>query len=227
MCLLVFLLTCVAAKMPMAGLVRGGRFPGDPFTVLLVGISACGLTSTLVFSHPGGSQGYFLGASYPYIWVLVACGAGMFITTRAGVLAFAAAAAAGAGVMSLVRHLSSPEAPVAAVPEEALGVVGEILTPYLLLAAVPLSALLVRLFPVRATSALGSLVVASGVVSGYALPAVAGQVRFFVGGFLVPPPAPWEAAQEMIPRGAFPAARRLRRLSSPDDLVATNAHCRV
>ncbi|WP_449066590.1 hypothetical protein, partial [Planomonospora algeriensis] len=226
-CTSIFVFSLVASKMLASGLVRERLLPRDPLVVVLAGAVVSGLMGALVFGHAGVSQLYFSRAVYPYMWVLAVSGAGLLIVTRAGSVVFVLALALGFGAFHLARFLTpdgaSPEAPYGGALDSLLGVS----TPYLLLALLPLSCFLARPLLRRFRTGISCWTLAAMFLAGYALTGVPDHIGTTAKDFLAPEHGPVSMSQVAIPEGAFPAARRLRRLSSPDDLVATNAHCRV
>ncbi|MFG1964011.1 hypothetical protein [Nonomuraea sp. NPDC049028] len=174
----------------------------DPGMLLLLGIGAGGIGAVVLLGHPSASQYYFLEGARPYL--SIASVAGMAACGRER--GFAAAkwwAALGAGLAVGVRVLLGPDVPVHGLFPLAL--------PYLVLVGV-VAAVALRRGPV--------VLAVVAVLTGYAVPATLTQGVGPSSHHEAPPPV------RMVPQGALEAGRWLRDHSSPDDVVATNAHCR-
>ncbi|MEV6151247.1 hypothetical protein AB0L53_12985 [Nonomuraea sp. NPDC052129] len=189
----------------------------DPGMLLLLGIGAGGIGAVVLLGHPSASQYYFLEGARPYL--SIASVAGMAACGRER--GFAAAkwwVALGAGLALGVRVLLGPDLPVHGLFPLAL--------PYLVLVGVVAVAAAVALW--RGPTVLapqherrGPVVLAVvALLTGYAVPATLTQGVGPSSHHEAPPPV------RMVPEGALEAGRWLRDHSSPDDVVATNAHCR-
>ncbi|MET7332448.1 hypothetical protein [Nonomuraea sp. NPDC005650] len=173
-----------------------GRRALEPPMSLLLGMGAAGVGAAVLLGHPSDSQLYFLESVRPYLSVAAVCGVAGL---SAGRRAPWAMVAAGAGLALLAAWIEVPgSAPVRAV------------VPYLVLGVVAAGVLLWRRGAVLAVLAL---------LAGYAVPASARELVLRV--------VPEDVEREMeIPAGALKAGRWLRAHSSPDDVVATDLHCR-
>ncbi|MEV1245895.1 hypothetical protein [Nonomuraea sp. NPDC049750] len=174
----------------------------DPGMLLLLGIGAGGIGAVVLLGHPSASQYYFLEGARPYLSIASIAGVAALGRERG----FAAAkwwVALGAGLAVGVRALLGPNVPVHGLFPLAL--------PYLVLAGVVATVTLRRGPVVLAVVAL---------LTGYAVPATLAQGVGPSSHHEAPPPV------RMVPQGALEAGRWLRDHSSPDDVVATNAHCR-
>ncbi|MFC4590291.1 hypothetical protein ACFO8L_29655, partial [Sphaerisporangium corydalis] len=204
------------------GLLARPRLLLRPPVTLMLGMTASGAGMMLLLGSPDDlNQPYFLQACYPYLAVLSAYG--LLVVARRerpAPVALVCAAVAGIAVALAVRVLCDVEVPLR---------LGE---PDVLI-YLPFAVLLVVL-----VSAAGLLVAARRHVRFWAL--------FVTMVMAAGTPAAWQArvlthlrhgadsnlnagdhpAPELIPSGALSAARWLRAHSGPDDLVATNAHCR-
>jgi hypothetical protein len=207
-----------------AGLLAGRRWR-EPAHLLLLGLGAAALATVLLLNHYGFSQTWFLVAARPYLGLLAAAGLAALVAGVGQGWWLVAAVAAGAGAAWLI-HLRGPD--VAPTVDEVgrRAVLVAITTPNLALlgaaAAIGAAALALARRRRRATA----LAVTVAVLAGFGLaPTVAslgGHVRqAATAGFAAEPDrkARW-------PYDARAAARWLRDHSSPDDLVATNGHCR-
>lgn len=188
----------------------------DPGMLLLLGIGAGGVGGVVLLGHPSASQYYFLEGARPYL--SIASVAGMAVLGRER--GFGAAkwwVALGAGLAVAARALLGPDMPVHGL--------FPLVLPYLVLVVVAVVAVLalrrgsVAFVPQRERR--GSVAVAAvALLTGYALPVTLTQgVGPSSHGAAAPP-------VRMVPEGALEAGRWLRDHSSPDDVVATNAHCR-
>ncbi|MFF0775418.1 hypothetical protein ACFYUK_41485 [Nonomuraea wenchangensis] len=212
----------------VAGL--GWRRMAEPDVLLLVGMGGAGVGAVLVLGHPAGSQLYFLESVRPYLSVAAVCGVAVAGRAWAGdgksvarvvgawVAVGAGVAVVVAGVQRVLRGSGRVEADLGGL----MWVVG----PYLVLVTVVLLVAIVVLrvgvgvrrsvvAPARAGVVLGVV----GVMAGYGVPASAVEVVRHV--------VPDEGRRErVVPRGGREAARWLGEHSRPDDVVATDLHCR-
>ncbi|GAA2895273.1 hypothetical protein GCM10010517_59990 [Streptosporangium fragile] len=206
------------------GLLGRPRTLLRPGVVLALGMGVAGLGAALALGHPHLSQGYFLQAPHPYLAMAAACGL-VAIVRRAGVplRAVAGAAAAGVAAVYLIRVLCG-----VAVPLEA-GRPGVVLyLPYLALAGVAgLAAVLLRAAGqgrLRTWALVICLVTAAGTPAAWVTRVLPGTYRVPTG---QAQDANGKPPAEAIPAGALTAGRWLRAHSTPDDVVATNLHCRL
>jgi hypothetical protein len=192
------------------------------------GIGAAGIAAALFFGHPGLGELYFLRSASPYLTIVAVCGLATALPRRTGRWispAMLGAACLGAATVTLVHALDGSPVFVSATSG---GVVQARTLPYLMLA--------------------GGLVVVCGVfvVAGRRSPVVRGLTPALMMAVAMgagTPPLyhmivkPFESAVRdgwraeaggavHVPRGGVAAARWLRDHSSPNDVVATNAHCR-
>ncbi len=193
----------------------------DPGVLLLAGIGLAGLVGLLAFMHPGLSQYFFFESARPYLAVLAAAGLAVSIRpSRRSVAGIAAFLAAGAVVVLVVRRLGPAVAPQlkdAGAKPVALAIVW----PYALLV---LAAGVAFLAGRRWCRPLAFALVAA-FVAGFGLPSGADQIRLQA----LTAPNLWRRAVEHnapVTPGTMEAGRWLRDHSDPNDLVATNAHCR-
>jgi hypothetical protein len=213
------------------GLLRPSRWT-DPAPPLLAGIGGGGMAAVSLLSHPGLSQYFFLESARPYLAVLATWGLCALIRSghvgRSGQvgrvgrgfgLALAVTAAAGAGVVWLVRLASGQVGGAGALAEPYLALVGA------LVLATAILWVARRILPVlRRPGRTLALIVA--LATGFGLPSGVDQV---VSQALTSPNG-WRLAVLANPRltpGTVEAGRWLRDHSTPDDVVATNAHCRL
>jgi hypothetical protein len=192
------------------GLVR--RISPPP-VLLLAGIGAAGIVGLCAFDHPGLSQYFFFESARPYLGVLAACGfAALVPRFHRALLVFLGA---GAVVVYAVRQI---ELPVGTRP---LAIAFAISWPFALLVAAAFVAFLI------ARRWFGSLTFAlvAALSFGFGLPSAVDQVRLQA----LTAPNLWRQALEHnapVSPGTMEAGRWLRDHSDPNDLVATNAHCR-
>ncbi|MBB2911630.1 hypothetical protein FHS43_002903 [Streptosporangium becharense] len=195
-----------------------------PGVLLALGMGVAGLGAALLLGHPHLSQGYFLQAPHPYL-AMAAAGGLVAVVRRARVPLRAVAGAVVAGVVAvyLIRVLCG-----VAVPLEPGRSSIALYLPYLALAAVvALAVVALRAAGqngLRTWALVVCLVTAAGTPAAWATRVLPGTYRLPTGQVQDAngtPPA------EAVPAGALAAGRWLRANSGPDDLVATNLHCRL
>ncbi|MEU6427946.1 hypothetical protein ABZ860_18820 [Microbispora sp. NPDC046973] len=217
---LLYLLCLMVTWCGVLGLLRRPRLLLRPAVMLLLGMGAACCGAVLLLGHPAAGQLYFFGAGYPYLMIVAAYGL-VTVAHRAVISLPAIAYAVGVGVVGayLVRTLCDVRAPLSPGQPESV-----LYRPYLALtvvAAATVAALLLRRGGVRAWAFALVVFTAVGWPAAWAarvLPTV-GTVPSVPRG--VPPVGP-----QAIPSGLVETARWLRARSAPDDLVATNVHCR-
>lgn len=217
--LVVTVLSLAAMLLPQVGAlgVLGDKEARrDPVALVLAGAAASGVGAVVVLTHPGLSQFYFLRTAVPLLAVLAAWGT-LLLLERAPRPAGSVATGAGIGVVAVlvVRAVTGPVAESAAPLRTAV------------------LALLGFLVLVSAAAVAGGRALGRGRAS-HPVAAVA-VVALAVAGVL--PTFEKLRATDLDPvrtsssPGAFHssqvrAARFIRDHSDPDDLVATNRHCR-
>ena len=194
-----------------------------PALLFLAGICAAAIGAVVLFRYPGLSEIYYMrGATAAFALLAVA---GIAALVPAGAdrvrlgLAMAGAALLGAGAVTLVVVLGHPALRTLGSTSLARVVIGMLLPIGALVVVATAGAFAARALARRDRRLAGAaplLVVA--LVMGFSLPAVARLV--------VAPLSAGPLAGPAIPGDAIAAARWLRDNSSPDDLVATNLHCR-
>ncbi|MFD1503129.1 hypothetical protein, partial [Streptosporangium lutulentum] len=205
------------------GLLVRPRLLLRPAVILLLGMGAACVAAVLLLGHPHLGQLYFFGASYPYLMIVAAYGL-VVAVRRARMSLRTVACAVGAGVViaCLIRMICDVRAPLSpGEPDIALYLPYAALLGVAVLAAVALIAtghgsLRAWVFLLVAFAAVGApaawcarvLSVTDNVPAARAF----GEVD--------------SVAPQDIPEGALEAGRWLRAHSDPDDLVATNTHCR-
>ncbi|WP_248963954.1 hypothetical protein [Sphaerisporangium perillae] len=217
---LLYLMSWAVVWCGILGLLRRPRLLLRPAVVLMLGMSAAASGAVLLLGSTHSlNQAYFLKGAFPYLAILSANGF-LVLARRERVSALAAvcAACAGAAVAYVIRLLCHVEVPLRPGRTDT-----DLYLPYLALAAVGVLATGVVLSFKRRPRPF-ALLVAMAVGAG---PVAAWQARVS----LVARHAPglYESRQvdlDQVPRGALTAARWLRDHSRPDDLIATNAHCR-
>ncbi|MEV0231187.1 hypothetical protein [Nonomuraea sp. NPDC050786] len=215
----VYLLAWAITWSPVLGLLSRPRLLIRSDVVLMLGIAAAGLGAAVMFDHPGRSHLYFLWGSYPYLAITAVFGAFVMLREARVPLRIAlcaiGAGLAGAYSIPLLWGIRPPLAP---------GQLDTVLyLPYVaLLVVVGLGATVV----VATRSGLRGWALVISAVAALGLPA-AYHVRVFTflsrGGQQRPASVEQASAN---PQGALAAARWIRAHSDPDDLVATNVHCR-
>jgi hypothetical protein len=203
-----------------------------PQYVLLIGIGLPALAIMLLLDQTGGSHGFFLQSARPYLALAAAAGlAGTFSDfrhRRRGALLLLGGGVAGAVVILAVRAISDPLPPSVTRLGHGKTLMLAIAKPYLavifLVALIAVALLAMRRrWPVLSGSIVAIVI---AVVTGCTLPSVYDQIKgnaeaAQARGWL------WQAEQPpTTPEGTRRAARWLRDHSDPNDLVATNQHCR-
>ncbi|NUW36466.1 hypothetical protein HTZ77_34405 [Nonomuraea sp. SMC257] len=215
----VYLLAWAVTWSPMLGLLSRPRLFVRPDVVLMVGMAAAGLAGMIVLDHPGRSQIYFLWGSHPYLVIPAVFGV-LVILRRARVPHAWALCAIGAGLAGAyaIPLLLGVTAPLEPGRSDTV-----LLLPYLMLVAVVALASLVVVVTRSRLRGWALVIVA---LAAMGLPA-AHHVRVIsvLSGASGSAAAAAEPAPP-APPGVLTAARWLREHSSPDDLVATNVHCR-
>ncbi|GAA0716823.1 hypothetical protein Drose_36860 [Dactylosporangium roseum] len=225
--LTVFAWVCVWAG--LAGLLRR-RLPAPELTVL-VGVGISGAAATMLTGQSGDSQRFFLEAARPYLSVAAVAGlvallpAGRMTVRRA--LPLLGAALLGVVVVQAIQSSGRGSVPNVGNTGSYGNLTRAIVLPHVALlgfAVVSLVALLVarRWLPItRGTAA--ALVVA--LLAGYGLNTT---VQNFYLVLRESRQHGWRDVihgSPLVSEGTLEAGRWLRDHSSPDDLVATNAHC--
>jgi hypothetical protein len=212
-----------------AGLVRRRRLL-EPDVLLLTGVGLAGAVGLLAFMHPGLSQYFFFESARPYLAVLAACG---FVSlagrhpARHFAIALAGFAAAGAVTVWLVRLAGSRTVPSLRAVGRPVAVAVQIGWPYATLAAVAAAAavLLVVAHGRYGVTRSAGLALVLAMLTGFGLPSAVDQVRLQA----LTSPNLWRRAvmrNMALTPGTKEAGRWLRDHSDPNDIVATNAHCR-
>jgi len=213
----------------LAALARRG-FRWNPMVHVLLGPGLSGTVATWVFAHPGLSQGYFARSATPFLAVLSAVGLAALIPAgREKPRRFAQlmAAAAGLGIVALlaVQFTVGRHKPTRPATWSTLHAIG----PYFVL-TVALIAVAALLVIVARRARLGLRWTAAVAV----VPFLAASIGtgLFAARDLWPNLSGghadrYPAVAAVMPAGAAEAGRWLRAHSSPDDLVATNSHCRL
>jgi hypothetical protein len=205
------------------GLARRSRLLRRPPVVLVLGMSAGGFGAALLLGHPHLSQGYFLQAPYPYVAMVAVYGLSLIVRrARLTVGAIAAAAVAGVAAVYVIRMIFSVRVPLEPGRDDLA-----LYLPYLALLGVVLAAVAVlmaaRQGRLRTCALVMVLVTAAGTPAAWATRVLPGTYRSPTS---APPNPNGTPSEEEIPKGVLSAGRWLRANSRPDDLVATNAHCR-
>ncbi|MFC4057827.1 hypothetical protein ACFOWE_05950 [Planomonospora corallina] len=212
-----YVLSWAVAWSGIFGLLSRPRLLMRPGVLLMLGIGASGLGVMLLFGHPGFSQLFFLISALPYLSIVAVYGL-LILVRRARVPARATVAAAGTGAAAAfllpswgVRLPLGPE-----------GEVSSLYPPYVALAVIAgvvLTVLAVRLGNRRAW-AFGGVALMALSMPGLAYEQL-GRVEPST---LLAKPV--RSVKPAVPKSAFTALRWLRTHSDPDELVATNVHCR-
>jgi hypothetical protein len=215
-----------------AAFVLTGDGRRDPAHLLMAGIGVAALAAVLLVEHYGFGQTWFLVAARPYLAVAAVAGlAALLGRPRAARVGgwLPVAVLIGIGIAWVTAALGRRTAPT--VRAEGLRqVLIDVAAPQAVLVAAVLAATAAAWLIGRRVTALrgraAAVAVAIAMMVGISLyPSgvlVAGSVRH-AAAFRF---APASAGTPLWPVGTRSASAWLRRHSDPDDLVATNAHCR-
>jgi hypothetical protein len=207
----------------------------NPVAGVLMGIVGAGIAVTFAFGQSGGAQLYFARSITPFIAVLSAWGAAMLLpaerATRRMAFALVGAAVLGAAVSTAVVLLGDELMPTAARLGRR-GVALHLLTPYAIVlgvfAALAVALLLLRRRHefLRGVSAVLLLAFVFGLGASRLIPGFRDPVRSIVahGGLAY---VKGDSLGRPIAPGGVEAARWVRDHSDPDELLATNTHCRL
>ncbi|MFF5234176.1 hypothetical protein [Dactylosporangium sp. NPDC000521] len=200
----------------------------DAEVLLMAGLGIVGMSALMLFAHSGGSaEGFFLMGARPYLATLAAWGLLLMAPALTWRTARPLLIALGAGVLVIfaIRTVDGDHVPRFSATYRTVQLTVKITYPYVLLALVIAVAAVLAW---RYRSRLGGTRPAALVVTlmlGFSLPTVASQIGYL---YPVGHKNGWKNAAELWPivtEGTPDAGRWLRAHSSPDDLVATNAHC--
>ncbi|WP_326641771.1 hypothetical protein OG884_02715 [Streptosporangium sp. NBC_01755] len=218
----VYLLCWIVTWCGVLGLLSRPSLLLRPAVVIMLSMGAAGLGGVLLFGSAHGNQLYFLRAAYPYMAIVSVYG--LFVVVRqARASRGAVAVAAGVGVLAayLIPLLCGVE-----IPRRPGQTTAALYLPYVVLLGFVLLTVVVLIATRRGWS---RWALALTMIACIGLPAAAhtrvlsvlhrvaeddldGVVR--------------QPAAEAIPQGALAAGRWLRDHSGPDDVIATNGHCR-
>ncbi|WP_182905463.1 hypothetical protein [Microbispora sp. H13382] len=202
------------------GLLGRSRALTRPGVLVMLGMGLSGLGAVLVFGHCLMSQIYFLAGGYPYL--VITAVHGLSLARRRARLPYrAVAVAAGSGVLIglLVRALCGVRVPLApGLPQASLYLPYAAAAAAVTVVAVVLA--IMRWSRARRWAFIVFMVTGLGLPFAWAARALSGDA----GDASSAPGGPVPVTS--VPAGALDAARWLRAHSGPDDLVATNAHCR-
>lgn len=220
---LVYLLCWAVTWCGILGLLSRPKLLMRPRVSLMLGMGAAGLGAVLLLGHPGQSQLFFFWGAYPYLAAVAAYGI-LILLRRARVSPKAVVCSMGAGLIAayLIPILCGVKIPLGSGQED-----GILYRPYLTLVAVAVPAGLLLAF-LKGRACAWALVIVAFTAIG--LPAywharVLSAIDNVTGDDPNPMVRPVE--NRVIPQGALAAGRWLRDHSEPDDLVATNTHCRL
>lgn len=204
-----------------AGIVLGTR--GDPAVWLVLGVVIASVVAAALFDQPGWSQLFFLRSGLPLGYLLAGWGLVVLVTrlprrARLPLLAQTIVVlAAGGFLWARTRH--RPTGSAGSVAMELGLVLGAGLLTVLLLALG--CSRLPSMRRLRGSALLACV--------GLSLPVLGALRTIDVASHAPAPPAyaALPARDQPIPDGGVTAARFVRDHSSPNDMIATNAHCRT
>jgi hypothetical protein len=207
----------------------------DPVAAMLIGMVVAALTVAFTFGQSGGGQMYFARSATPFIAVLSAWGAALLLpsgrATRRMAFVLLGFAAAGMALSTAVVVLGDPLVPTVARLGDRRAVAIALVLPYLpilgAIAALALALFLLRrrYAVLRGVSAVLVFAFVFGLGASRLIPAVRDPLRYYAshGGMVY---MGSDGLGRTIAPGGVVVARWLRAHSDPDDLVATNVHCR-
>lgn len=200
-----------------------------PLTQFLVGSALASFGAALMFGHPALSQFYFLSAGLPILVLASTLGLARLAAgspNRQTAVVIPAGALAGLAIAVAISRLTRKEPPT---PNEGglNQTLTTVVTPQLLAVVAIALAATASVWFTRRRNWPGSAAVLGvvSVISGLGLIRTTAEIVAFAD-------TPWSEASRAtsvrpdIGPGGIDAARWLRDHSSPDELVATNAHCR-
>ncbi|RVX44561.1 hypothetical protein EDD27_7303 [Nonomuraea polychroma] len=217
---LLYTLCWAIALCGIVGLLSRPRSLTRSDTVLMLGIGAAGFIPVFLLGHAGHSHFFFLWSAFPSL-VTVAVQGILILLRRARVSPTATVVAVGAGMLAacLIPVVCRVRVPLPAGAPEAL-----VYLPYVTLLVIGV------LTAVALTTTMGTLrtwALMTVALSAIGLPAcwyaIVGKFaqkgidKVSIHGRGIVPE---------IPQGTLTAARWLRAHADPDDVVATNTHCR-
>ncbi|MFD1503995.1 hypothetical protein, partial [Streptosporangium lutulentum] len=205
------------------GLLCRPRLLLRPAVILMLGIGAAGLGAMLLFGHPSRSQLFFLWGAYPYLAAVTVYGL-LVLRRQARISLKATICWAGIGMIAayLIPFLCGVKVPLGPGQADTL-----LYRPYLalLVVAVPVATILtVTRGSLRAWALVTVMFAAIGLPADVHARVLSVVDRIAENG--VPTVAGTVTTSQTMPEGALEAGRWLRAHSDPDDLIATNAHCR-
>ncbi|MGP3965785.1 hypothetical protein ACTWPT_58575 [Nonomuraea sp. 3N208] len=220
---MVYLACWIVTWSGILGLLSRPRLLMQPAVALIAGISAAGFGGIMLLGHPGLSQGYFLQGVYPYLAILAAYGFAVIVrreqTPR---WALVSMVAVGVLIAHLIRVLSGVELPLMSSQSDSF-----LYRPYIILLAVTLTAVIAAIVArrVRRVWALViTMIAAMGIPSAWHARILLLSDDNRAGNASQGVSSPTLA---QVPQGSLAAGRWLRAHSQPNDLIATNAHCRL
>ena len=204
-------------------LVRWRESLVDPSILLLIGICAAALGAVSFFLYPGLSELYYVRGAAGAFGLLTAAGLARFVRadTRRGPVVAAAGVAvlAGTGIVTVIKSVGLDDAPRLGQDRLSAVVLAMTLPVVALMVAVIVGFLVARMAERRIPRLQGAVpLLVIALVMGFSLPRIATILT-------APFTAPSTSGVE-IPAHGIAAARWLRDNSEPDDVVATNLHCR-
>jgi hypothetical protein len=227
----IFLLCWVCIWFGVVGLAAR-RLLHKPEYVLLLGAGILGLAILMLLNQSGGSHGFFLQSARPYLALAAAAGLSAAIASDRGGRRTGAILVAGAlsGTLLVlgVRAIGGPTIPTRANSGGPQQLMTALAVPYLMMIggfAIIGAALVAARRRVPALRGI-TLALLITVVTGATGPAIFDQLRANI---LDAQAHGWQRGEPgppTAPEGTREAGRWLRDHSGPDELVATNAHCR-
>ncbi|WP_067175717.1 hypothetical protein [Microtetraspora niveoalba] len=218
---LLYVMSWIITWSGVLGLLSRPRLLVRPAVVLMIGIGAAGLGAALLLRSLHLNQLYFLRSAYPYMGIAAVYGLVVLVrASRVSLVKVAAATAAGLAAAYLIPVVCGVEIPQRPGQSPTL-----LYLPYivLLLLVTGTAIALIARRGGRGFALTLSMIAAIGLPAEAHARALSMARAATGAGPVEAVAAPTEAA---VPQGLLAAARWLRDHSQPDDLVATNGHCR-
>lgn len=202
---------CVAALALRLGKAEFRR----PVIGIVLGVVGAALAAPLVLGHPAYSEIYFVNSAWPYLCLLATLGLAAAVRRRDGrAWQYAAALAGGAFLAYLAVAFGAQRPPETKVEHGMVRALVSLTLPWVVITVLGAALAIGLAWRVTSRRRLVATLLAL-VMTGFAVQTSVASLRL--------PTRP--EAVPIIPGGAQTAGRWLREHSSPDDLVATNAHC--
>jgi hypothetical protein len=224
-------LGCALAWAGAVGLLRR-PWRADPAVLLMAVVALAGFGAAYLLAHPGIGSVYFARSGRPYACLIAAIGLAALLPAADRLTRRARIALAGLCALAVVLGVATVYAIRATVGRDRPSgpqPLREVSEPYLVLVAVLLALAAVLVLAARALRMGGAATVAvvAVLIAATSLSSGIGQIEGLIRLATSGQPLRHASAEPVsIPDGGITAMRWLRDNSAPDDLLATNSHCR-